>query len=133
MYLLTLEEWIVTVLVKAIGWTFTHSIWQALLALLIVYTLLAAMKNAKPSTRYNMLLVVSIAFMLAVVVTFTLQLSNNEIEIQPTDNHFTLQKILYNEDGLAAPAILESKKFVGVMFSYFNEYMHLLVAVWFVI
>jgi hypothetical protein len=47
MYLLTLEEWISTVLVRALGWTFTHSIWQALLALLIAYTALSCNEKSK--------------------------------------------------------------------------------------
>ena len=62
MNLLTLEEWVSTVLVRAMGWTFTHSIWQALIALLVAYTLLAVMKKSTASARYNMLIAVSIFF-----------------------------------------------------------------------
>ena len=77
MYLLTLEEWISTVLVRALGWTFTHSIWQALLALLIAYTALTVMKKAKPAARYNMLLAISLAFICTAAITFIYQINKN--------------------------------------------------------
>jgi beta-lactamase regulating signal transducer with metallopeptidase domain len=133
MYLLTLEEWITTVLVKALGWTFIHSIWQALLALLFAYTSLAVMKRAKAATRYNFLLGVSLLFILTVVITFIFQLRQNEIAEQTAVAGLQLPDMLYNKNNVAAPVILESKRILDVVLSYFNQYLHLFVTAWFII
>jgi bla regulator protein blaR1 len=133
MYLLTVEEWITTVLVRALGWTFTHSIWQGLVALLVSYTILARMKKAKASSRCNLLLGVSLVFLCAVVITFIFQLRQNEVAVQITDTNASLQSILYNETSAATPVILESKRIIDAVLNYFNQHMHLLMAAWFII
>jgi bla regulator protein blaR1 len=132
MHLLTLEEWITTVLVKALGWTFAHSIWQALIALLTAYAMLAVMKRAKASARYNMLLAISTLFILVVIVTFIYQLRQNKIAEETTGSHITLQ-ILYDHNSTANPVILESKRLLDMLFNYFNQHLPLFVAVWFII
>lgn len=133
MYLLSIEEWITTVLVKALGWTFTHSVWQALLALLVAYTVLAAMKKAKPSVRYNLLLATGSLFICGVVVTFIYQLNQNGSAGEGIANYSSLRALLYNDSSAATPVILESKRIVDVMQTYFNQYLHYFVAVWFII
>jgi bla regulator protein blaR1 len=133
MHLLTLEEWITTVLVKALGWTFAHSIWQALIALLAAYAMLAVMKRAKASARYNMLLAVSVLFILVVIITFIYQLAQNQIDEETAGSHITLQKIMYDHNSAAAPVIVESKRILDALFNYFNQHLSLFVAIWFII
>jgi beta-lactamase regulating signal transducer with metallopeptidase domain len=132
MHLLTLEEWITTVLVKALGWTFAHSIWQALIAVLAAYAMLAVMKRAKASARYNMLLAVSTLFIFVVIITFIYQLRQNQIAEETTGSQITLQ-ILYDHNSAANPVILESKRLLDILFNYFNQHLPLFVAVWFII
>ena len=133
MYLLTLEEWISTVLVRALGWTFTHSIWQALLALLIAYTALSVMKKAKPAARYNMLLAISLAFICTAAITFIYQMNKNATEMNEIISHPSLQKILYDGHSAATPVIIESKRILDLLLNYFNQYLNLVVATWFII
>jgi bla regulator protein blaR1 len=133
MYLLTLEEWVTTVLVRALGWTFTHSLWQALMALLAAYAILAVMKKAKASSRYNLLVGISLVFISAVVFTFIMQLRQNDAVVQLADGNSSLQRILHNGNGAATSVILESKRILDVMLDYFNQYLYILVTSWFII
>jgi bla regulator protein BlaR1 len=133
MYLLTLEEWISTIFIKALGWTFTHSIWQALIALLVAYIMLAAMKKAKAAARYNVLLGVSVLFIVVVVITFIYHLRQNEITEATAATDSALQKILYDENNATIPAILESKRLLDILLKYFNRNVNMFVAVWFII
>src|SRR5688572_15103827 len=133
MYLLSIDEWITTVFVKALGWTFTHSVWQALLALLVAYTLLTAMKKAKPAVRYNLLLATASLFICGVVITFIYELTQNGGTGEGIGKNTSLQALLYNDSSAASPVILESKRIIDIMQTYFNQYLHYLVAVWFII
>lgn len=133
MYLLTFEEWVTTVFVRALGWTFTHSLWQALISLLVAYVMLAVMKKAKASSRYNALLGVALLFISAVMVTFVFQLHQNEVTNELSNNNPSLEKILDNENSAATPVILESKRILDVVSNYFNQYLYILVTSWFII
>ena len=132
MYLLSIEEWISTVFVKSLGWTFTHSLWQALLVLLVTYTILAMMKKAKPALRYNLLLFISMVFIVVVITTFIFQLKLHSV-IHADKMAGTNLKDLLQENSAAAPVIFESKRIVDILERYFNNYLHLLVAAWFII
>jgi bla regulator protein blaR1 len=133
MYLLTFEEWITTVVVRALGWTFTHSLWQALVALLVAYAMLAVMKKARASSRYNLLIGISLLFITAVIATFFFQLRQHEAGTQLSDNNSSLPRIFYNENSAATPVILESKRILDVVLNYFNQYLYILVTSWFII
>lgn len=133
MYLISIEEWITSVLVKALGWTFAHSIWQALLALLVAYTVLTAMKKGKPSARYNLLLATASLFICGVIITFIYQLMQNGSAEKGISNNSSLQAILYNDGGAATPVILKSKRIIDVLQKYFNQNLHLFVTAWFII
>ena len=133
MYLLTLEEWITTVLVKAIGWTFSHSLWQGLVALLLAYTALTFMKKAKPVVRYNTLVLISVVFIASVIITLIYTLQSANTTLLHTTSTSSLGELLNSQSTGSIPAILESKRIIDVMMQYFNKYIEILVAVWFIV
>ena len=133
MYLLTLEEWITTVLVKAIGWTFSHSLWQGLVALLLAYTALSFMKKAKPVVRYNTLVLISVVFIASVIITLIYTLQSANTTLLHTTSTSSLGELLNSQSTGSIPAILESKRIIDVMMQYFNKYIEILVAVWFIV
>src|SRR5215207_4502270 len=133
MHLLTLEEWITAVLVKAIGWTFTHSLWQGLLALLLAYTALSLMRKARPAVRYNILILIMVLFISSVIMTFIMTLQSENIVQASTPGNSSLGEFLYRQSNGSIPVIVESKRIVDVMMKHFNQYIELLVAVWFIV
>lgn len=133
MHLLTLEEWITTVLVKAIGWTFSHSLWQGLAALLTAYTALSLMKKAKPAARHNILILTYLLFIASVIITFIVTLQAASVIHTDATGNSPLGELLNRHGTGNIPAIIESRRIIDVMLQYFNEYIELFVAVWFII
>ena len=58
---------------KALVWTFVHSLWQGLLAALIAAVIITATKRTRAQIRYNLLGLLFIAFLIGSVVTFFVQ------------------------------------------------------------
>src|SRR5687767_9696069 len=66
--------WNFEVILKALCWTFVHSLWQGLVAAIIAGLLIAATKKTKAGLRYNLLLLLFGFFMTVVAVTFVNEL-----------------------------------------------------------
>src|SRR5205085_9710877 len=122
-----------SVFVRSLGWTFTHSIWQALVALIAAYTILALMKNAKSTARYNLLAATFIIFIGGVVITFVYELGKNEAAVDGISGTSAIQSIFYPGNYAATPVMVESKRIVDVLMDYFNQYLNVFVAVWFIV
>jgi bla regulator protein BlaR1 len=60
-------------LLKALAWTFVHSLWQGLLAALLVAVIISITRKTKARLRYNSLGMVFILFLTVVFITFILQ------------------------------------------------------------
>ena len=60
-------------MMKALVWTFVHSLWQGLLAALIAAVIITATKRTRAQIRYNLLGLLFIAFLIGSVVTFFVQ------------------------------------------------------------
>jgi bla regulator protein blaR1 len=74
MRLYLLQDLIAEPLIKAIGWTLFHSIWQGILLAMIAGAGIIFTRYSKPSIRYNLLSTLLILFIAGVVVTFLWQL-----------------------------------------------------------
>jgi bla regulator protein BlaR1 len=129
----SIEEWITTVLVRSLGWTFTHSIWQALLALITAYVLLALLKKATPAARYNSLAAIFIMFICGVIATFVHELTESVSPGAAINAKSAVTSIFYPANYSATPVIAQSKRIIDVLFDYFNQQLDILVAVWFII
>ncbi len=57
-------------IVKALTWTFIHSLWQGLLAALLAAIILGSTRNSTARLRYNLLSVVMVLFIAGSVFTF---------------------------------------------------------------
>jgi bla regulator protein BlaR1 len=62
------------ILMKALAWTFVHSLWQGLLAALIAAVIITTTKKTRALIRYHLLGLLFIAFLLGSLVTFFVQL-----------------------------------------------------------
>ncbi|HUQ66706.1 MAG TPA: M56 family metallopeptidase [Flavitalea sp.] len=133
MFLLSIEQWITTVLVRSLGWTFAHSIWQALFALIAAYMILGLMKNAKPAARYNFLAATFIVFIFGVIVTFFYELQIHWAADAGLTDGLTTQPIFHSGNYAAAPVIVESIRIIDVLLHYFNQYLDVFVTLWFII
>ena len=60
-------------MMKALVWTFVHSLWQGLLAAMIAAVIITATKKTRANIRYNLLGLLFIAFLIGSVITFLLQ------------------------------------------------------------
>jgi bla regulator protein blaR1 len=73
MHLLFLHPLFSEEVLRAIGWTLIHSLWQGLLAAVLAGIVIAATRRSAARIRYNLLALVLILFVSATGVTFFLQ------------------------------------------------------------
>ncbi|MBL7698931.1 MAG: M48 family metalloprotease [Chitinophagaceae bacterium] len=132
MYLLNLEQWVSAVFVDALGATFAHSLWQALIALIACHVALAIAKKASPALRYNMLVAISVALAVAVAITFIVQI-NPASSSDALVSYVPFQDILTNTSGTAMPVVMESQRYLALVSDFLKRYMDVLIAVWFII
>ncbi len=65
------------VFVRALSWTLLHSIWQGLILAAVAGTIMLSTKRAKPSLRYNLIVISIVLFIVSVLITFFNQLNSN--------------------------------------------------------
>ena len=127
--------WNSEVVLKAICWTFVHSLWQGLIAAIIAGLLIAVTKKTKAALRYNLLLLLFGLFVLAVTVTFINQVSGAQSSsvntssgiLRSTPNIFLLPFSRTN-----SISHQDQETFIGILTSFFNEYASAIVLLWFV-
>lgn len=133
MQLLSLEQWISTVFVKALGATFLHSIWQALIALIVCHIVLAVTKRSSPAVRYNLLLVVAASFVVTSFITFALQFQQADNVSRTVVIHPALQYIVGGSLPETAPVLAKWQTFTSAAISFFDQYADVFITVWFII
>ncbi len=69
-------------IVKALSWTLLHSLWQGILLSFVAGLIMLLTKKAKPTLRYNLLVISIVLFMVSVFVTFIYQLEPNAIIVE---------------------------------------------------
>jgi beta-lactamase regulating signal transducer with metallopeptidase domain len=131
MYLLNFEQWISTVFVDALGATFVHSLWQALVALIICHIALSIAKKSSPAFRYNLLLSISLLLAGAVAITFFMQFRGNTPAVLIT--YVPLQNFLSDNNNSAMPVVVHSQKALSFIKDLFQKYQTVLISAWFII
>ena len=71
------------VILKALCWTFLHSLWQGLLASLLAAVIISATKKTSARLRYNLLGTVLVLFLVTTLFCFQKQLSNQQELLTP--------------------------------------------------
>lgn len=70
-----LNDWIPDELLKALGWTLVHSIWQLILAAALLWLILKIARKSTPALKYGIAVGSLIVSFIAVIGTFLYQLS----------------------------------------------------------
>lgn len=133
MYLLNFEHWMSTVFVDAVGATFAHSLWQALIALIASHIVLSVSKKSSPAVRYNLLVGIATLLAGAVLVTFILQFNSTSSSKQLLVTYVPFQQIINEQGNEAMPAVMQYQYVLNLLNNFLNRYMDVLVAVWFVV
>ena len=114
--------WNSEVVLKAICWTFVHSLWQGVFVAIIAGLLIVVTKKTKAVFRYNLLLLLFGFFMLVVAVTLAIELSHdrsakensNSTILRSTPNLLLLpfsKSLSYNYQ--------PHENFIGTLFTFF--------------
>lgn len=133
MYFLNFEQWVSVVFVDALGATFAHSLWQALIALILCHVGLSMAKKSSPAIRYNVLISISLLLAVSVAITFLLQLSSGSSSKGVLVNYVPFQDILNSPSNTAMPVVVQSQKFLVITKEFFSRYIDVLVALWFIV
>src|SRR5688500_345676 len=127
--------WNSEVILRALCWTFVHSLWQGLVAAIIAGLLIAATKKTKAYLRYNLLVLLFGVFMIVVAVTFVRELSHDRSASENSSS-----TILQNTPNINLLPFgkttsyhnLDQENFVGALAAYFNEHASTIVLLWFI-
>ena len=68
--------------IKALTWTFIHSLWQGLLAALVVAIIISVTRKTSAKVRYNLLWMVLIVFLCGSLLTFLVQWNQQQVFLQ---------------------------------------------------
>lgn len=113
------------VLLKALSWTFLHSLWQGLLAAILAAIIISATKKASARLRYNLLGSALLLFLATTLFTFQQQL--------------VIQRELLNADSFAGAALAstlypvvynDSYNAGTVIKTWFNDNAGMVVLAW---
>jgi len=130
MSLLFLQQWFSEQVLKAIGWTLVHSLWQGLLAAVLTGVIIIGTRRSKARLRYNLFGSVLCLFVITTIITFSLLLKsgptavivlNNGAAVNPTD------VIAIHVSGISSGDNTTAiDRFVG----YFDRNADLFVMIW---
>ncbi len=119
------------VVLKALSWTFLHSLWQGLLAALLAAVIISVTKKASAKLRYNLLGAVLLLFIAATFVTFQVTLANQQQQLSllsPASSTNSSNTLLATTDAYTAsagPASLTAN-----LSNWFNNNADILMLAW---
>lgn len=136
MPLLFIKEWLTPELVRALCWTFVHSLWQGLLLVIVTGAVVLLTKRATAALRYNLLATLFLIFLLVVGGTFLQQWNQanhaEALNVSPGSSQ-TPGTILPASDNTNITATSTTGPInVERFIRYFNEHAHFVVALWFI-
>lgn len=121
-------------LIKALGNTLMHSLWQGVLLAIAAGLIISLTRKQTAVLRYNLLLTALLLFTGGVIITFLWQLQPASGAHQVTN--ITAAAPALNGAANAQPVIVynEAKPVLtDVLLTYFNRYCNMIVMVWFLI
>ncbi|WP_295800845.1 M56 family metallopeptidase [Mucilaginibacter sp.] len=123
-------------LIKALGNTLMHSLWQGVLLAFVGGLVVIFTKKQSAAVRYNLLIAAMLLFACGTVVTFLGQLQSPEAKhavIVNTGNAVPANAAVIQSQSPASPAY-EAKQSVGsILVDYLNEHSNTIVLIWFLI
>jgi len=124
-----LYEFIPKQFINAIGWTIFHSIWQAVIAAILVGSILITCNQKSARIRYNLTLTAIFILFAASIVTF--YKVYNSIEPEPV--HLKTNNLVLNSDkitGLTAISPTNETEIFDNIKNLFNRYLPFIVIGW---
>lgn len=124
-----LNDWVSENLLKALGWTLVHSVWQLILIAAILWILLKLTPKAKPSINYGLALGALALVVVVATLTFIYQVQQTEgtkAYLTAADN---FQMVLDNSQALSAESKVDSVIQNGTF--WIEQNMFMLVNFWF--
>src|SRR5689334_15985589 len=111
--------------IKALAWTFVHSLWQGLLAAIVVAIIISATRRTKANLRYNLLGSVLLIFTVIVALTFITQFRENSSSSQAVT-------ITGNAPGydIAQGSAAIPGGFMNDLTNWFNNNTNILLLIW---
>jgi beta-lactamase regulating signal transducer with metallopeptidase domain len=127
---LFLQQWLSDEILKALSWTFVHSLWQGLIAAIAAAIIILCTRKSTARLRYNLLGMVVIFFLVATVFTFSQQLKNGTVA-EKSVTPFTAYDaetavVAYDIDTTPASSVSVTKELVG----FLNGNADLFVLIW---
>jgi len=122
-------------MVRAIGWTLIHSLWQGLILAVVAGILILFTRKAKPALRYNIFTGLFFVLVGSAIGTFFYELQ--QLKASPAAT-LQLAAVTAPQTPVAPVAMPEMNApaepgFTELFISYFNEHAPLLVMFWFII
>jgi bla regulator protein BlaR1 len=124
-------------LIKALGNTLMHSLWQGVLLAVVGGLVVVFTKKQSAATRYNLLIGAMLLFTAGVVITFLgqLQISQNARPAFVNVNNSTLVNAPVIQQ--QAPAVIkaggEQPGIGNLLLNYLNDHCNTIVMIWFLI
>ncbi|MCF0069056.1 M48 family metalloprotease [Dyadobacter sp. CY261] len=120
--------------IEALCLTLMHSLWQGLIAAILVGGILLSTRKSKPALRYNLLALVMFLFVSVAVLTFVLIIGQSEGASRTMavfSREWVATAVLQNT-GNAMSVAVESDWMASII-HFFSRHAQVIVAVWFVI
>ena len=130
MRLLFLQQWFSEDVLKAIGWTLIHSLWEGLLAAVLAGIIIICTKKSDARLRYNLLGAVLVLFMITTTVTFFQQLKESTV----AERSFANLNVSVTETTIVSDNYETTSALAGTTINkfvrYFNTNADLFVLIW---
>jgi beta-lactamase regulating signal transducer with metallopeptidase domain len=125
-------------IIRAIGWTLIHSLWQGLVLALLAGILILFTRKSRPALRYNIFTLLFFVLVGSAVLTFFYELrqpaGHRAITAEtPVQVVTTPELALENIAAQAANTAIPEPDFTQRFVAYFNEHAPLLVMLWFIV
>ncbi|HEY0609711.1 MAG TPA: M56 family metallopeptidase [Chitinophaga sp.] len=126
-------------IIRAIGWTLIHSLWQGLVLALVAGILILFTRKSRPALRYNIFTLLFFLLVGSAVLTFFYEL--RQPLSQPLIAAWEPAQVV-PEPAAAAPELIppqvaatatQEPDFTTRFVAYFNEHAPLLVMLWFIV
>ncbi|MDP4263860.1 MAG: M56 family metallopeptidase [Bacteroidota bacterium] len=114
---------------RAIVWTLIHSLWQGLLAAVLAGIIIALTRRSSARTRYNLLALVMLLFLVSTLVTFSLQNKNNA-GIKPVAGLNSIATPIFPVNTQYEITAVKAPAAVDELVTYFNTHADFIVLAW---
>jgi bla regulator protein blaR1 len=129
MQLLFITRWFNNDALKAMAWTFVHSLWQGLVAALLAAIIISVTKRTTAKLRYNLLGTVLILFLVTAFITFFIELQQQHHIASVLQETEAIAG--YNANDTIVAAVL-SEGLIADLRHWFNNNIGLILLAWFI-